>query len=169
MLVRSMERSEEGTVFGPKPVRGLLVFAAALGSLLVAWSDASVADNARSAASDIAGKYGSSGKTLWFQGHWGFQYYIGSRGALPVDGKDLRMADGDLVAVPMNNANIFPVSPYKLRLVEEIDRQSLSWLATVKQGVGVGFYADVFGPLPFGVARIPPDKYYVFLVAKASP
>jgi hypothetical protein len=80
MLIRTLERSSTGTVFGLKSVRAFFFLVAAGVSMAVAWADASVADGARSAASEIAGKYAATGKTLWFQGHWGFQYYLG-RGA----------------------------------------------------------------------------------------
>jgi hypothetical protein len=60
----------------------VLVPSAAL-SLWVAWADLKLADSAREAASALASRFG--GERVWFQGHWGFQYYAEASGLLAVD------------------------------------------------------------------------------------
>jgi hypothetical protein len=41
----------------------------------------------------------------------------------------------------------------------------LPWLATMNLQVGAGFYADVFGPLPFAFGRVPPERFTVYKVS----
>ena len=38
-------------------------------------------------------------------------------------------------------------------------------LATMRPQVGAGFHADVWGPLPWAIGDVPPERYYVFEVA----
>jgi len=78
----------------------------------------------------------------------------------------MQFSEGDLLAVPLNNTNTFPVDPYKLSLIERIELQPVPWLATVKREAGAGFYSDRYGPLPFAFNEIAPEKYYVFVVSK---
>ena len=50
-------------------------------ALLVTWADYGLANSARSAVEKIYATYIKEQRPLWFQGHWGFQYYMELRGA----------------------------------------------------------------------------------------
>ena len=39
-----------------------------------------------------------------------------------------------------------------------------SWLITNHSTVGGGFYANIWGPLPFAAGSVPADSYDVFTV-----
>jgi hypothetical protein len=176
LVARVVDCASPEHVFGKGSVQSLMVLTAGVISFLVAWSDASVAGAARSAASAIAADFtaanpgaehpGAAGKTLWFQGHWGFQYYLEDLGGKPLDGRSLQMSDGDLLAVPFNNTNLFPISPWKADLVKGYERASFPWLSTLKRGTGAGFYSDVFGPLPYVFGSVAPDRYNVYRVLR---
>lgn len=60
-----------------------VIFAALALSLSIAAADASYANSAREAASRIKEKYAS--QHVWFDGHWGFQYYMEGYGFRAVD------------------------------------------------------------------------------------
>jgi hypothetical protein len=54
-------------------------------ALNLAVADQRVANAARTAARQIAEQYQPAGHPLWFEGHWGFQYYMDKLGGQPVD------------------------------------------------------------------------------------
>ena len=39
----------------------------------------------KKAANEIMAVYKNEKRQVWFQGHWGFQYYMESLGAIPLD------------------------------------------------------------------------------------
>jgi hypothetical protein len=85
------------------------------------------------------------------------------RGAKPVDVEKSQLASGDRVVVPSTNTNIYPM-PDWAKPIDVIDVPSSRWLATMNTAVGAGFYADVFGPLPFAVGSIAPERFTVYEV-----
>jgi 4-amino-4-deoxy-L-arabinose transferase-like glycosyltransferase len=130
-------------------------------SFAVAWADTAFASAARTGAAKVYATYGSR-RAVWFAGHWGFQYYMEQLGAKPVDIKGTPVAVGDVVVVPSTNANVLqmPDTKWPVRSVFEVT--PTSWLATMSPALGAGFYSDEFGPLPFVVGSVPPEKFIVF-------
>jgi hypothetical protein len=59
--------------------------ASALLALLVAGSDFVLAVAVRQSARQTYERYGHGGQTVWFQGHWGFQYYLAEMGGQAQD------------------------------------------------------------------------------------
>jgi hypothetical protein len=110
----------------------------------------------------VAEKYSRTPGTLWFQGHWGFQYYMQQFGGTPVDFKNSPLKLGDLVAVPSNNTNLLPPDPDKSVLADTFTASGLGWLATMDATSGAGFYSSVWGPLPFAFGRVPPEEARVY-------
>jgi 4-amino-4-deoxy-L-arabinose transferase-like glycosyltransferase len=141
-----------------------LVSAAAL-SLAVTWADSRLAETARQGARQIHEKFGAVGRTVWFQGHWGFQFYMEQGGAKAVDVQRSRFASGDLVVVPTTNTNLFPM-PHEWAFVKDVvDVPSSGVLTTMN---GAGFYSDVFGPLPFVFGPVAPERFTVYEVRRES-
>jgi hypothetical protein len=140
---------------------------AAVLSIAVAWADSAFGETARRGAEAISARHAAATRTLWFQGHWGFQYYMEQRGAKPVDVEKSQLASGDRVVVPSTNTNIYPM-PDWAKPIDVIDVPSSRWLATMNTAVGAGFYADVFGPLPFAVGSIAPERFTVYEVRLQS-
>jgi hypothetical protein len=54
------------------------------------------ADSAHEAAEIIYHKAQNENTNVWFQGHWGFQYYMQLHGAHPIDYARTRLNAGDL-------------------------------------------------------------------------
>src|SRR5262249_20821695 len=52
---------------------------------LVTWADVALANSARTAATQIAAELKPEARPIWFQGHWGFQYYMHANGGREVD------------------------------------------------------------------------------------
>jgi 4-amino-4-deoxy-L-arabinose transferase-like glycosyltransferase len=136
--------------------------AAASISLLVAQADYQLANTARTAATEIRRKLDRySPSTIWFQGHWGFQYYAQAQGLTPFDRKHSQIKSGDFMVVPLNNTNVREVTSSGIESVEVIREIPCRWLSTINAASGAGFYSSVWGPLPFAFGPVPPEDYQI--------
>lgn len=139
------------------------VAASAVVALLVCHADFVWANTARRAARTIAAN-GMSQGTTYFQGHWGFQWYMEQAGAKALDLDRDQLAPYDHIVIPASNTHIFP-PPDRVNehidLVLDIDAHHESPLIVMSKQSGVGFYASEFGPLPFFAAPLLPEKYLV--------
>jgi 4-amino-4-deoxy-L-arabinose transferase-like glycosyltransferase len=157
LLVRQLERN---VLAGRKcwPFGVIISFAAGAAlALLTARADFQLADAVRQSARQVWAKYGQTTKPLWFEGHWGFQYYLEAQGALALDLNRSVVNPGDHLAIPRNNSNVILPDPKKVTPREFLTVPGPTWLATWNQTIGAGFYASVWGPLPFTFGRVPPE------------
>ena len=141
-------------------------------ALLVAWSDCRLADSARAAAAAIVAKAGDRPGRLYFEGHWGFQYYMQQLGALPLDRRKPGVQPGDLVVMPSNNTNVRLMDDDHYQAVPELQPDAVvpcAWLATMDRALGAGFYASSWGPLPFAFGRASPERYRVLKLITPLP
>jgi 4-amino-4-deoxy-L-arabinose transferase-like glycosyltransferase len=174
MIVRSLEQNPRAAVARFLRPAWMLLPAAVL-SLMVTWADYRWAQSVRTATEllrtdpDIAGARGR----IWFEGHWGFQYYLEQSGRrfVPVDLNDPRVNPGeDLMIIPVNNTNGHIPSVEVIAAVRQKSVPACSWLAVMKKSVGAGFYSvTVAGKLPFAFGSIEPDVYYVISFKKGDP
>jgi hypothetical protein len=135
-------------------------------SLWVAWADTNLANSGRVAADRVHAELGSAQAPLYFQGHWGFQYYMQKFGAKPADLRNSRFRAGDIMIIPENTTNSFGPPP-GFTLAGQIMAINLSGsLTTMSQPMGAGFYASVWGPLPFAAGTVPAERY---LIARLGP
>lgn len=151
---RLTNREKRYKVFWP------LVAAGAL-SVAVTWADFSLANSQRTAAAIIRDRYQHVGRPIWFQGHWGFQYYMERIGARPLDIVRWNLAKGDFVVYPTNNTNLTLMNPEAATEREAFEIPANSWLATMNHRIGAGFYSDRWGPSPFAAGSVPPERFYV--------
>lgn len=133
-------------------------------ALLLTWSDFSHARAVRQSVNLVRDKYARSTETIWFQGHWGFQYYMEQFGAKPVDHKFPELKPSDLVAVPAYNTNVRTPDPRHTTLLAVFTVAGPGWITTWNSGVGAAFYASLFGPLPFAFGDIPPEQVSVYVL-----
>lgn len=101
---------------------------------------------------------------VWFEGHWGFQYYLQEAGATPMDFKHLELKPGQVIALPANNTNIQPLDQNQVVALGTITVPNPAWLATWNPAVGAGFYASAWGPIPFAFGRVPPERVTLYQV-----
>jgi len=137
------------------------VIPAALLSLLVTYADFRFAQSAREAASRISEKYGGTSANVYFQGHWGFQYYMQLKGYKPVDRRRRDLKVGYLVVVPENNDCMFFSRYEKIELQETLDFAVCKWVSTMNHAAAAGFYANLGGPLPFSIGPVHRENYYI--------
>jgi 4-amino-4-deoxy-L-arabinose transferase-like glycosyltransferase len=142
-----------------------LLLPAAVVSLLVCWADYSWANTARLAAKTIHKNFANPNRPLWFQGHWGFQYYMESLGDKAVDYKHQELfAKGDIIISPQNNTNLEQWSENAVSMAGVFKFNQCRYLATMNELLGAGFYSDAWGPLPFAAGTVGPEPYYVFII-----
>ncbi|MGA3267272.1 MAG: glycosyltransferase family 39 protein [Verrucomicrobiota bacterium] len=134
-------------------------------SLMLARADYLWANSARDAARQLASKYAPFQKHLWFEGHWGFQFYFQPSGATPVEFQRSVLSPGDILVMPSNNSNVVPPRSNDVVAVESPVFPACPWLSTFNARTGAGFYG-VGGMLPFVLGPVPAEKYTVWRVLK---
>jgi len=169
LLVRRLERGVlVGRQYWPRGVMICLAAGAAL-ALLTARADFQLAAAVRQSAQQVWARYGTATKQLWFQGHWGFQYYMEAWGASALDLAHSPLRTGDALAIPANNTNLLPPRPEVIASRETLAVAGPRLLTTMNQTLGAGFYASVWGPLPFAFGRVPPEVVFVYVFGPLPP
>jgi 4-amino-4-deoxy-L-arabinose transferase-like glycosyltransferase len=140
------------------------ILPAALVSLLITIGDYKLANTARIAASQFQERCHVELGSIWFEGHWGFQYYMQQWNAKPLDRTQPTIASGDVLIVPINNANIWSPSPALLMPSPEQVNFPQFPVTTMNWEIHAGFYASNWGPLPWVVASAPPEHYLIFRI-----
>jgi len=128
-------------------------------ALVVARADAALAGSARTAARTILQAHAGKPGSLWYQGHWGFQYYMDLGGAKAVDFDHPWFAAGEVMIIPANNANIQVIDPAWVAASDGLQFAVVPWMSTLSPDLGVGFYSSVFGSRPFAFGAVPPERY----------
>ncbi|HEY1718973.1 MAG TPA: glycosyltransferase family 39 protein [Verrucomicrobiae bacterium] len=158
-------RLEQNILAGWKMRPVNVVFCLGLGgllALLAAWVDFQQAVAVRQCARQVCAKYETGGEKLWFEGHWGFQYYMEAGGGSLVDLERSPLKNGDYLVLPWNNTNPRPPKPEFVIKREVLVAPSPCILTTMNVAAGSGFYASAFGPLPFVFGSAPPEKAAIF-------
>jgi hypothetical protein len=138
-------------------------------SLWITSADAALANSARTAADLIHKRTQNEAGAVWFEGHWGFQYCMELYAARAVDFENSTFNPGDFVVIPENNAVIPKMLPLEVAALEVVEVKLSQPITTIRRDMGAGFYSTYFGPLPFAVGKVPPERYYVFrLISKVS-
>lgn len=145
--------------------------AAALGiglalSLTVAWADYGLAASARTAAARVTTQYADTGGKLYFQGAWGFQQYMETAGATRLDFDRVRLQPRDIVVTPSLNTNLVVLPGWAMHELETFEIPAGVGVTTLSPERGAGFYAALYGPLPFAFGPVPPERYTVARVAR---
>jgi len=143
----------------------------ALGLLLAA-SDWRFADCYRASAPRIARRYAGD-RTVWFVGHWGWQWYAEKAGMEPYYQSESILKPGDVLVVPslVPRYGIMNDLPERLVKVEEVVVRPTP--ATLVRTMATwprwsGYYAYHSGGLPWIVSRMPLEKFVVYVVREGG-
>lgn len=165
LLVRRL--GENGLAAKDHRPRGVAV-SLAVSAALAGWvtqSDFQLASAVRQSARDTLAKFGHHPGPLWYQGHWGFQYYMDLMGATALDLKRPQLQGGDFFALPLHNCCIFAPKPESVSSSQLITVPGSKMLSTWSPDVGAGFYSSSPGPMPFAFGQVLPE--YVLLYCTA--
>jgi hypothetical protein len=158
-----------------------LVPSAAL-AFLVGWADYHQAGSAKLAAERLAERYVHPPEPCYSEGHWGFQYYAQLQGTVQWDVNSSYGRPGRYIIIPANNTNLIPfefgaITPVEILFQPAwpwlapvpvgnprrvVPPRPCFWLATMRESAGAGFYASIWGPLPFAFGPINADDTFVF-------
>jgi hypothetical protein len=111
----------------------------------------------------VAANHGRT-DNLYFEGHWGFQYYMESQGAHPLDKLQYQLHPGDVLVIPENNTNQFDLRPDLIEASRILEQSVGGHIATASQPIGAGFYSSLWGPIPFAVGTVPPERYQMLVL-----
>jgi len=155
---------------GPRP-RGPALRVALASALLVAigvaWADLRHADTAREAAALSSAYDGGATDHIWYQGHWGFQWYMELHGARALDLGQPVLWRGDFAVLPENSTAVREMPRQGVQLLDRIELPTATWISTMSPFDGTGYYAArKRGPLPFALRRTTPERYYVYRVIR---
>lgn len=135
-------------------------------AITVAWADYDFAKAGRSAAYYVYGKYSDKTDHIWFQGHWGFQYYIESIGgkAVAIDWHDSHISRGDIVVFSTNHYRPGRVRPL-IPTIEALRLTPSGHPATVgaesHAKTSAGFYSSTCSALPYFLGPQSEDVYLI--------
>jgi 4-amino-4-deoxy-L-arabinose transferase-like glycosyltransferase len=165
LLVRVLDRkSETSRQIKGWRLTGPLILTAIV-ALSVCWADYTLAGTARDAAKTIHKTYGNRPNVLWFQGHWGFQYYMEAHNIKAINFKSSKLQTGDIIVIPANNTHLRSLREDRAYLLQVIKFSPCRWLSTMNPLLGAGFYSNIkWGPLPFAFGRVPAEEYSIFVV-----
>ncbi|NUM55994.1 MAG: glycosyltransferase family 39 protein [Candidatus Hydrogenedentes bacterium] len=163
LIVRRIERVQRATQSDPRSYWVPVAVCLAI-SMAVGWADYVWAGSIRSTAAAYAKEAKLRPGTPYFQGHWGWQYYLEEAGWNGVDRNSFSYQSGDYVVMPQNNANVDPIPAQSVYGTAKTEVVATRGLTVNCRPVGAGFYSDIYGPLPYVFGNVPPDTYYVVLL-----
>ena len=162
LIVRRLERNSAAGWKLPRFAVPIFLAASAVLALLVTHADYLFATATRQTAVETYARFGNEQKNLWFEGHWGFQYYMESLGFAALDVKYSAIKPGDILAWPENNTGTAPPNSEAIARQDTFNIAGPRFLTTMNVPVAAGFYAALCGPLPFAFGKVPPESVLFF-------
>lgn len=135
-------------------------------ALLVSVADFSLAWTAQIASEQLRARFVGASGNVWFEGHWGFQYYMQLWGARPMAFNAFEGRVGDWIVIPHFNTNLCPLDPQMTGDPVQGRLQPCRFLSTMRPDIGAGFYSSVFGPLPWAFGAVAPEVYDVAQIVR---
>ena len=163
LLVRRLDATRGNLVAGGWLLWPLIPAAAM--TLSIAIADYQLANSARTVAKQVALRYKSTNRQLWFEGHEALQYYMEKSGGLPIDVERSLLQPDDMLVVPAIGIYIM-LPPGSVGWVGHFQCAPASWMnltGGTEKGAA-GFYGANSGPVPFTVGRPPNQLYYLLKV-----
>jgi hypothetical protein len=89
-------------------------------------------------------------------------------GGRPIEIDRSPLKPGDWVAIPVDNTNRIDFPKRMLAGSQRISIQTNAPAATMVRADAAGFYASIFGPLPFSLGPVTPDPFVVHWIGSAA-
>jgi 4-amino-4-deoxy-L-arabinose transferase-like glycosyltransferase len=104
--------------------------------------------------------------SVWFTGHWGWQWYMELAGALPFEAGKTRIGPDDALITVLIPSPVFlprEMPSYLHRTKEEPISPPFSFpIRLISPAAHAGFYSSGFGLLPIGFSHTPYDFFVVW-------
>jgi hypothetical protein len=146
--------------------RAILVATIAAGAALgvvILRADANFAGLGRTAAAQLVAPQVAAGKAVWFNGHWGFQWYAERAGARALTRTPPHPGWGDVVVSSLHAEDeLMGAMPRRKRIGTLDDARRGGRLMDRK--AGAGFFSNGWGYLPWAWGRTPVDRYELWSV-----
>lgn len=158
LIVRGIELRHKTTA--SLPVRRMLLplILGAAFSLCVTYGDLRQANATRASVDRVLSWCTAKGKTMQFDGHWGFQYYMLKAGAVEADAGDCRLGAGEVVAMDQGTPDTLGLPARLFTKIHVIKTPVNACVATMSREVRAAFYSSGYGPLPFAIGQVPPSQ-----------
>ncbi len=150
-----------------KPLQWKVAAALLISGALAFWvalADADLANSAKQTAMALAQRTRNPIGTVWFQGHWGFQYYAEQLGMRPMDFSQSTLNPGDLLIVPRGDYTTHTPPLQFVASDELVAVERPQPVITMCSGMEAGFYASSYGVLPFAFGAVPPEQYHLYSI-----
>jgi hypothetical protein len=166
LLARRLDKLHFNLTWGHQRRVALALTLCGVISLWVTKADSDWANSARQASQIIQQQIDKRTSSVWFMGHWGFQYYLQLWGARPMDFLRSDTSAGDVLLVPESNAVAYTLPSPQYVASSGLLRINLQQpLSTMRWREGAGFYSSFYGFLPFAFGRPATEQYYVLRLA----
>jgi hypothetical protein len=139
---------------------GLAVSAAL--SLLVTIADYMQARAEKANAHAVVAAVGTNKDHLWFEGYWGFKYYMVELDVRQIDACTTPLKVGDLFAIPSGQGMELRIPRETARPVFLTNSPLFPLLSTMSVRGSAGFYASFLGRLPFAFGRFSSQQSAIF-------
>jgi hypothetical protein len=159
VLLRRLESRPQATLHLCWPL-GLSLLVA----LLAAQGDWKFAQSARQAAFLVNQQLGAGSGPIYFEGHWGFQFYMEQLGARPLILNPLQLTPNELVVMPLNNTCWVDLPAAHIEPLSQVDVSASGWVSLMNNSTGAGYYSDDWGPAPFVFGPTAPEQYSIVRV-----
>ncbi len=147
---------------------GLTVVLSILLGIAIIHADANLAGLGRQAAKELIAPNVSSGKHVWYAGHWGFHWYAEKAGAQPLSAVPPFPVRGDLL-VSSKRAYGYAIDLYPRRSwIEQLTDKTAGGRIMCKE-LGAGFYSNSWGYLPWAWGDEPCDVYDLWIIDQDKP
>jgi hypothetical protein len=130
-------------------------------------ADAALAEVGRRATAELIEPRVAAGQRVWFVGHWGFQWYAENAGARPVTLTPPYPSRGDFLVVDLGGGTSTPLLdmmanrfPRMVQVGHVLDPEPGGRIMDGK--LGVGFYSNAAGHLPWAWGTTPVDVFMGF-------
>jgi len=121
-------------------------------------AEALFAELGRKAAAELVGAHRAAGANVWFDAHWGFQWYAEKAGGKAISTAPPFPVPGDLmVTSAMTGLGFIDAIPQRRLIATVTDLRPGG--RVMSRSAGAGFFTNGFGYLPWAWAHEPADRY----------
>ncbi|MEA2011780.1 MAG: hypothetical protein U9O87_01650 [Verrucomicrobiota bacterium] len=139
-----------------------------LTSLFIGYADKKNANAQKIVAEKITHALKDYSGEIYFQGHWGFQYYMESLGHIPFNINKPQVKKGDIIISPLNNTNVKSLGGKYYWSIGSLQIIPCPWLTTHSRKNKVSLYSGYWGLLPFVFTKVEPDLYMISIFGNFS-